>query len=167
MIINVSPVVSRWFLPLALASLAVACSGVSPTPPAVSSASSAADRACSGVGLTVARAYGGNASVVASFGLTASALADWDERPQPPNVPRIVKSQLRERPPDEPVFLCYYDGDFRNFGRGPGPVLAGADPPTQTPPEFSRLVLIASGDRADLRSIGPRANMPIEDPTQR
>jgi hypothetical protein len=40
--------------------------------------------------------------------------------------PKIVEPPpIESRPPDENVWLCYYDGDFYNFAKGPPPGVDG------------------------------------------
>jgi len=122
--------------------------------------------ACNTVGLDMARKYGNDARLIASYDVPAAQMVRWEERTPADGGPRVAGSQWRGRPSTERVAVCYYDGNFENFGLRPGPVGTGSDaePP---PPRFERLLVTVDGEgRAALKSIGPAAKLRVEDPNR-
>lgn len=53
----------------------------------------------------------GELTLVAGFDTTAGKIAEWQESRYGRDGPRPVKSQWREHPADEPVAMCYFDGE--------------------------------------------------------
>jgi hypothetical protein len=118
---------------------------------------------CDGPGLALARVYGTDARVAAGFALTAGRLADRQERPNPGG-PQVIGSSWRARPSNELVSLCYYDGTFDRFAKGPAPAASG---PTAPAGPYDRLeIVVDSSGAASLMSAGRAETMPIEDPTR-
>ena len=58
--------------------------------------------------------------VIAVYPITAATIADRDELRLGGGVPGRVRSKWRDRPPDERLLLCWYDGPI-GVPRGGGP----------------------------------------------
>lgn len=64
--------------------------------------------------------------LVAAFSTSAGKVVEWQETRHGPDGPRI-QSRFRSRPATERVTLCYFDGLFGGFPKGP-PDAAGNSP---------------------------------------
>lgn len=100
-------------------------------------------------------------TVAAAFDTTAAAIATWEETPEVPGGPYVVGSEWRRRPADEPVALCYLDGDFGPpRGPAPGP---GASP--RVLPNYDRVVYLVGVERRPQgRIFGWKDRIAIRDP---
>lgn len=78
-----------------------------------------AERACAG-GLRQANGYDQAAELVVARATTAGALAEWQA-----SRGGLTNSQWSQRPTDEPVTVCGYEG---NFSSAPAPGAPGAVP---------------------------------------
>lgn len=100
-------------------------------------------------------------TVAAAFDSTAAALARWEETAEDPGDPRVATSDWRRYPADEPVALCYLDGDFGTPRVAP-PGLSST--PVVTP-NYSRAVYLVGLDRRPIgRVFGSADRIPIRDP---
>lgn len=94
-------------------------------------------------------------TVAAAFDSTAAAVARWQETPEPtagPLVtagPHVVISPWRDHPADEPVAVCYLDGDFGTPKGGPPGPGTSATPM----PNWSRVVYLVGVNRYPIGSI--------------
>lgn len=100
-------------------------------------------------------------TVAAAFDSTAAAIAKWEETPETPGGPHVVGSEWRRHPADEPVALCYLDGDFGPPRMPPpGP---GASPTAL--PNYDRAVYLVGVDRRPQgRVFGWKDRVVIRDP---
>jgi hypothetical protein len=94
-------------------------------------------------------------TVAAAFDSTAAAVARWQETPEPtagPLVtagPHVVSSPWRDHPADEPVAVCYLDGDFGTPKGGP----PGPGTSATSMPNWSRVVYLVGVNRYPIGSI--------------
>jgi hypothetical protein len=121
--------------------------------------------ACDSVGMALARAYGRDAALAASYLVPASAVAAWQERPSDPSAPHVGTSGWRAHPPSEKVSVCYYDGGFDNLAAPGGPPAGGAPAPQIVVDRV--LILVGQDGQPALYRAGPRSGVPIEDPAVR
>lgn len=102
-------------------------------------------------------ALGSSTKVSAAFDSSARSVVAWHET-QTPGGPRPV-SEWRQHLPNEPVAVCYLDGDF-GPPRGPSPPSGGA-----TRPNYDRVVYVAGVDRRPIPIVfGWQDRIPIRDP---
>lgn len=105
---------------------------------------------------------GQNVSVTAAFESTAAAVARWQEAPPAtPGGPQLVNSGWRAHPADEPVAVCYLDGDF-GLGRRPPP---GPGVTASPLPNWDRVVYLVGVDRHPIGvTFGWKHSIAIRDP---
>jgi hypothetical protein len=102
-------------------------------------------------------ALGNSGKVAAAFDSSAASVVVWHET-QTPGGPRPT-SEWRQHPPNEPVAVCYLDGDFGS-PRGPAPPSGGA-----TRPNYDRVVYVAGVDRRPIAVVfGWQDRIAIRDP---
>lgn len=100
-------------------------------------------------------------TVAAAFDATAAAIARWEETAEVPGGPHVAVSEWRRHPADEPVTLCYLDGDF-GVPRG-GPPGPGASPTVL--PNYDRVVYLVGVERRPQgRIFGWKDSIAIRDP---
>jgi hypothetical protein len=106
-------------------------------------------------------------TVAAAFDSTAAAVARWQETPEAtagPLVtagPHLVSSPWRDHPADEPVAVCYLDGDFGVPKGGP----PGAGTSATPMPNWSRVVYLVGVDRHPIGwTYGWKDRIAIRDP---
>ena len=105
---------------------------------------------------------GQSVTVAAAFESTAAAVARWQEAPPAtPGGPQLVSSGWRAHPPDEPVAVCYLDGDF-GLGRRPPPGPGVTPSPL---PHWDRVVYLVGVDRHPIGVVfGWKHSIAIRDP---
>jgi hypothetical protein len=86
-------------------------------------------------------------TVAAAFDSTAAAVARWQETPEPTAGPLVTAGPpWRDHPADEPVAVCYLDGDFGTPKGGPPGPGASATPM----PNWSRVVYLVGVNRSPM-----------------
>src|SRR5580704_4258472 len=58
-----------------------------------------------------------NVRLVAGYASTAGAVAQWQEGGRFGSGAHATRSLFRDYPSNEPVAVCYFDGDFTMYGR--------------------------------------------------
>ncbi len=81
---------------------------------------------CTTTGMDFARAYGSVDHVSGAFAAPVDEMNAFLMDGRGGTGPKIVEPPpIESRPADENVWLCYYDGDFYNFAKGPPPGVDG------------------------------------------
>ena len=145
---------TRWLLATSLALVLGACGSHVESAGAASGNGSAAPATLADCGQR-AQIYGSVTRAAGVYAVSAQELVIWQETRHGPNGPRPV-SEFRNLPPAELVGVCFVDGSFPGFPRGPG----GA-----SKPPYDRLVLLVKADGSSVvDSVGYQSNIPVVKP---
>lgn len=101
-------------------------------------------------------------TVAAAFASTAASVVRLIEPPpSSPGGPQVVNSSWRAHPANEPVAVCYLDGDF-GPPRRPPPMPGTTDAPL---PNWDRVVYLVGVNRSPIGWIwGWQTSIPLRDP---
>lgn len=125
-------------------------------------ASEASDTRCTGPGAQYANRNGRVDRVAASYRSTNRDMVRYQESRSGKQGPGVASYSVRNRPPDEGVSLCYYDGVFDLY-KGPPPPTSGSPPAYSLPTRLSLLVF--EDGTIEVEGFGRREDFPASGPT--